>query len=354
MREYFQLLRENPGLTKLWLAQVVSLTGDWFSVVVISDMVSDYSGGSGLAISLFLLLRFIPPMLISPYSGVLVDRLNRKQIMVYSNLLRFFVVPIFLLATTPDRLWIIYAVTFVQFTLSAFFEPAQSAIIPSLVKPGKLVEANTLTTVTWSVMLAAGAIIGGVFASVFGATAAILVDAVTFIVAALLIIWIDYNPEQGRKHSKALQDDSQSEETADEENDTSFMEGIRYILRTPEMAAVLFIKFGQSFGNIDTLMIVFATQIFVIGDGKLSLALAYSAFGLGAIIGPMITNRFNDGSVWQLRRLVTIGFFATFICWFALGAASSLLLGLCGAIFAGDGRLSKLDIQHNPDSKNST
>ncbi|MGB1286109.1 MAG: MFS transporter, partial [Aggregatilineales bacterium] len=336
MRDYFQLLRENPGLTKLWLAQVISLTGDWFTAVVLAALVSDYSDGSGRAISLYLLLRFIPPMLISPYSGVLVDRFNRKQIMFLSNLLRFFTVPFFLLATTPDRLWIIYVVTFIQFTLSAFFEPAQSAIIPALVKPGKLVEANTLATVTWSVMLAGGAIIGGVFASVFGSVAALTLDAFTFLIAAGFIMWIDYDPAAGLKHRKAQETEAEKAKN-DEEEDTSFMEGIRYILRTPEMAAALFIKFGQSVGNIDTLVIVFATQLFVLGDGKISLALTYSAFGIGAVIGPMLTNRANDGSVWQLRRLVIVGFIGTFICWFALGAAASLWMVCLALLLRGMG-----------------
>lgn len=330
MAKYIVLLRENPGFTKLWLAQVISLTGDWFNTVVLSALVAEYSDGSGLAVSLYLLARFVPPMLISPYSGVLVDRFNRKYIMVASNVLRMLVVPLFLLANSPDMLWLIYAVTLMQFVLSSFFEPAQSAIIPALVKPDTLVEANTITSITWSVMLAAGAIVGGIFATLFGVQAALIFDAFTFAVAGMLIAWIDYKPEKGRKHRKAL---AAQDDTPDESEDISFAQGIRFIRRTPAMAAALFVKFGQSLGNVDTMMTIFATQIFVIGTrGELSLAIMYSLYGVGAFLGPILFNRFTDGSLRRLRRLIIVGFVGGCLGWFIMGAATSLFL-VCLALF---------------------
>lgn len=54
MQSYLRVLRENPEYAKLWLAQVVSLTGDWFNTIVLIGLVTQYSGNSALAISLFL------------------------------------------------------------------------------------------------------------------------------------------------------------------------------------------------------------------------------------------------------------------------------------------------------------
>jgi len=245
---YLELLRHNPEYTKLWLAQVISLTGDWFNTIVLLGLVAEYSEGSGIAVSFFLMLRVLPPLIAGPAAGVLLDKFNRKNILVLSNLLRAAVVPLFLLANSPDLLWLIYVVTIIQFMLSAVFEPGQSAIIPALVRPIDIVEGNTLMSVTWSVMLAVGAILGGLFAFLFGSTAALIADSVTFAIAGLLIITVQYDPERGRKLAKQFDIDPKQEE------DTSFIEGIRYIRRTPQMAAALFIKFGGSFGNIDTLL----------------------------------------------------------------------------------------------------
>lgn len=332
MIRYWQLIRRNPEFTKLWLSQVISLTGDWFSTVVLSTLVATYTQGSGLAVSLYLMARFLPPLLVSPFAGVLVDRFNRKQLLIWSNLLRALIVPLFLLVTEPEHLWIIYAVTIAQFTLSAIFEPGQSAIIPALTDPDDLVEANTLVSVTWSVMLALGAVLGGVFAYIFGTQAALIADALTFAIAAGLIIWIEYHPELGRKLQKVTDVDPVEEE------DTSFMEGIRYVLRTPQMLAALFVKFGGSVGNVDTLVTIVATQIFIMGNnGEVSLSLLYSAFGLGAFIGPMLTNRINDGSVQQMRRLIIIGFASMVVAWLLWGVSSVFFMVIVAVFIRGLG-----------------
>lgn len=333
MGVYVRLLRQNPEFAKLWLAQVISLTGDWFNTVVLSALVAEYSGGSGFAVSLFLMARFLPPLLVSPFAGVLVDRFNRKQLLIWSNLLRALVVPLFLLATTPDMLWLIYVVTLVQFTLSAIFEPGQSAIIPSLTRPDMLVEANTLISVTWSVMLALGAVLGGLFAFVFGTAMALVADALTFALAAAFIAWIDYDPVRGRKLAKeALMsaDDVVSQDSPEDtrfSEDTRFIEALRYVWRTPPIAGALLIKLMSHIGNVDTLLTIFATQIFVIGaKGEVSLGILYSVFGIGAFLGPIFTNWFNDGSVQRMRRLVIVGFIALTLGWVLLGFSVTLVI----------------------------
>lgn len=323
MRKYLQLIRNNPGFARLWFSQVISLTGDWFNTIVLSTLVAQYSNGSGVAVSLFLLARFLPSFIFTPFAGVLVDRYNRKQVLIWSNLLRALIVPLFLLANSPDRLWLIYVVTIIQFILSTVFEPGQSAIIPALTQEKDLVEANTLVSITWSVMLAIGAVLGGAFAAVFGAQIALLTDAVTFAIAAALIATIHYKPKGKPKL-----------ESQDAE-DTSFMEGIRYASRHPQMAAALSIKTTSFIGNFDTIMTVLATQIFIIGaTGELSLGIMFSMFGIGAVIGPMLTNIINDGSVHQMRRLVLLGFIIITISWgiLAWGVNIAFLL-VCAAIF---------------------
>lgn len=321
MQRYLRLLRDNPEYAKLWFAQVISLTGDWFNTIVLIGLVTQYSGNSALAISLFLTLRVLPPLVLGPFAGVLLDRFNRKHILMWSNLLRAIVVPLYLFANSPETLWILYMVTIAQFTLSTVFEPGQGAILPALVKANDIVEGNTLFSVTWSVMLALGAILGGIFAYIFGAEAALLADAATFAIAGLLVMTINYDPEEGRRLAKALE-----EETGIVE-DTSFKEGLRYIRNTPQILATLFVKFGQSFGNVDTLLSVFATQIFVIGtNGELSQAILWSALGFGALTGPMLSNIVNDGTVKKMRRLIGIGFVMMAISWLIMGFANSLFL----------------------------
>lgn len=322
MRNYAQLLRNNPDYARLWLSQVVSLLGDWFNTITLVALVTAYSPQyTGLAVSGFLLARFIPPMLISPFAGVLVDRFDRKRLLLGSNWLRAVVVVLLLLTTRgPEWLWLIYVLTALQFVLSSVFEPAQASSLPNLVREGDLLKANTLVNITWSAMLAFGAVIGGVVGELLGANVALLIDALTFVVAAVLIM-----PIPARRFvTEAKQ--------VTIHVDTSFREGLRFLKRDRPIIGTLLIKFGTSLGNVDTLMAIYATQLFVIGSGgQISLGIMYSAFGLGAIIGPLILNRFNDGSVFTMRRLVLLGFLMATIGWVALGSAWSLVI-VCVAL----------------------
>ncbi len=320
MSEYIRLVRNNPNFARLWLAQVISLLGDWFSLIVLSARVSNFSAGTtwqGLAVSGFLLAHFVPPLLVSPWAGVLVDRFDRRRLLIISDVSRTVVVLLFLLANTPDRLWLIYVLTVIQFAFSAVFEPGRSAILPSLVLADDLVLANTLSSVTWSVMLAVGAIAGGVVATLFGTAAALTVDAASFTLSALLINQIKRQPSASRKEISVGTGDS----------GRNFTEGLRYVLRHPATGAALLIKLGLSLGSIDAVLIVYGTKLFVLGNnGTISLSILWSAFGIGAILGPLLTNRINDGSVRAMRRLVIVGFVAVVVGWFLFGSASSLAI----------------------------
>lgn len=322
VRDYLALLKSNRNFRLLWLAQVISLTGDWFNTIVLSVLISQFTDGSGLAISLFLLARFLPPLLISPLAGVVVDRFNRQQILVYCNVARTGVVLLFLVALTPERLWMIYALTVVQFMFSALFEPGQSAITPMIVPQRDLVRANTLYSVTWSAMLAFGAIIGGIVAAVVGKEVALVIDALTFAVAGWLI-------SRMQVESTAAAREQQRHELAE---DGSFAEGLRYLKTRPDTLMMVLVKAGNSIGNVDTLMTVYATQVFIIGAaGEISLSYMYSAFGVGAVLGPFLANRLHDGSSFQMRRFIGIGFVLSLLGWVILGFAGALWM-VCAAL----------------------
>lgn len=315
MRSYVRLLRENPNYANLWYAQAISLIGDWFNTIVLSALVSEYSGGSGLAISGLLLARFLPPLLVSPVAGVLLDRFDRKRMLIISDLARFGIVLGFLLVNSAESLWLIYLLTVLQFAFSAIFEPGRSALLPSVVRREYLVQANILGSVTWSVMLAVGGALGGFVAAVLGIQTALLIDAGTFLLSAYFISRIHITREVvevAEEHGASLRD---------------FVDGLRYAAQHPPTAATLLVKFGGNIGSMDTILIIYATVLFVIGEGgAASLGILWSAFGIGAILGPIVINHFNDGTVRTLRRLIIIGYAFIAVGWFLLGGAPVLVI----------------------------
>ena len=92
-------------------------------------------------------------------------------------------------------------------------------------------------------------------------------------------------------------------------------------------------KLGGNFGNYDTIMIVYATSLFVLGEqGAGSLGILWSAFGIGAIIGPILINRLNDGSIRVMRRLIIVAYVFVSIGWFLLGGSPILLVAALATV----------------------
>ena len=337
--DYLRLISNNRDFAKLWAAQLVSLLGDWFSTIVISALIITYTqdtGYQGIAVGAFLVARMLPPLIMRPVAGVLADRFDRKRLLIASDLLRALaVLGLLFTARSPEYLPLIYVFVIIQFLISSVFEPARNAIMPSVLYRHELVIGNTLSSITWSAMLAIGAICGGLVAEVFGTEFALLVDALTFVLSALLVMTLVI-PETPRSEigepARAVQDRS----------NRTFIDGIRYLRRHPGTAAAIFVKAGQSVTSSDTLLILYGTQVFVLGDqGITSMAILWAAFGFGAIIGPLLTNRFSDDSVRVLRRLIIIGFAMIAIGWLFWGLAPSLeLLALAVVIRAMGGSVN--------------
>lgn len=321
MSIYIGLLRSRPDYARLWLAQVISLLGDWFNTIVLATLVAEYSDNSGLAVSGFLLARLLPPLIVGPFAGVLVDRFDRKRLLIASDIARSLIMVVMLSALQPDRLWLIYLLTVLQWSASAIFDPGRNAILPSLLPREELVIGNTLSSITWSVMLAVGAIAGGLVARFLGTEAAVMTAVGTFALSALLIAQIRLHPEY------TVRADAVPGESA-AQSGQGFIDGLRYVARHRPTLAVLLVKLGQSLGNVDALMVIYAATLFVLNDGDSTtpLSVMYASFGIGAVVGPLLMNRFNDGQVRTMRRLIIIGFILLTLGWFFMGFASTLLL----------------------------
>lgn len=314
MKSYLMLLREHPSFTRIWLAQVISLFGDWFNLIALLGLVAQYTNQSGLAASGLLIARFLPPFLVSPLAGVLVDRFDRKMLLIWSDVLRALIGVSLFLATSPERLWIIYLATILQFMLSALFEPARSALVPNLIPPDMLLPANALSNITWSVMLAVGAVFGGLITGIFGVGASLLIDVISFAVSAFVITRV------------RVKDKIAKAGTVVNKEKRGFRDGLNYVRHNPQIGAVLLVKFGLSIGSVDAIMSAYATSLFIVGEnGAGSLGILYGAFGIGAILGPLILNRYNDGKVRTMRRLVILSYACVTLGWILIGLSGSLL-----------------------------
>ncbi len=318
------LLRGNRAYRRLWAAQAVSLTGDWFTLIALSVLVSRDSGGSGLAVSGLALAQMVPWVLVGPWSGVLADRFDRKRLLMASDLARVGVVLLLIPAAQARRPALVLGLALVHFALASVFEPARSALVPRLVDPRDLVTATTLSSVTWSVMLAAGGILGGSVLSRVGLRSAFLIDAVTFLASAALIFGI---PSPARPAP-----DAQGRSRV------AFREGVRWALAHPGIGAAALVKVINGVAAVDIFIVLYATRVFVAGEGgAISVGLLCASFGLGAVLGPALLNRLNDGSVRRMRRLIVVSSALMTVGFCVLGGARSLHAAAAAILLRGMG-----------------
>lgn len=324
MNTYLTLLKLRPKYRSLWLAQVISLTGDWFNTIASVIIVNHYAA-SGLAVGGLFIARALPPFFLGPVAGVVADRFDRRKILILSDVLRAVIVLCFLLVDRPERLWLLYVLTVLQFSVSAFFEPARAALTPVLVEPNELLTANTLASVTWSAMLTLGGAIGGLTASLFGVRVSLIVDSSSFLASALLVLSIT-----GQFRSQAAH--------ALESGWKNFVDGMSYVRQNLDVGLVTLVKALGQVGSFDIISALYAARVFHYGqDGATTLGLMFTAFGTGAVIGPLIVNRFGDSSAAWLRRAILAGFACMPIAWLIVGIAPSLPILLLGCILRGMG-----------------
>ena len=147
MSPYLALLRTNRNFRLLYTGQTISQLGDWFNTVAVYALLLDLTG-SATAVAWMLIVQMLPIALVGPLAGVIVDRLNRRRIMMAADVLRGCLIFGLLLVRRADQIWIAYVVTALTVAAQAFFEPARTATIPNVTSAEELLPANALSSAT--------------------------------------------------------------------------------------------------------------------------------------------------------------------------------------------------------------
>ncbi|HJX90219.1 MAG TPA: MFS transporter [Pyrinomonadaceae bacterium] len=318
---YVDLLRRNRNFRQLWLGQVVSQMGDWFDTIALYTIILNLTG-SGRDVGLLLVARFVPSFLCGSISGVVADRFSRRTIMIVSDLLRAVVVLGFLFVRRADQLWIIYVLTVLQLALSTFFEPAKTAAVPSIVTDRELVAANAISSVTWSIILTLGAAIGGLITGWFGTNAAFVLDALSYVLSAVLIFNVKL-PKRPKRERRKLT-------VGRVLGITETIEGARYVKRRPSVLALLLVKPAWGLGGgILTLLAVFGERIFPVGKSAATgIGVLFAARGIGTAVGPIVARRIAGEGTKRLQVSIGIAFLIGGIFYFAFGASTSFIVAL--------------------------
>ena len=326
---YLQLIRGNRSFRYMWSGQIISLAGDWFNLIASAALVAALTQ-SGTAIGGLFVVRMLAPFLVSPIAGVVADRYSRKAIVISTDVLRCFVVLGYVLVRDPQQVWLIYVLTAIQSASQGFYFPAWNSMLPDIARPHELGIANALSSATWSVMLAFGAALGGLVSGVIGVYPAFVIDAVTFLLSALIIFHMPYR--------KTTAGDSDQSILA---GVRQYLEGLGYLRRHIDTFAIAMQKglLGLLIiGFFQVVQVTIAEQYFPIGEGgSISLGLIYVMAGIGSGIGPILGRNWARDRDRQLRLMIGLGYVATIAGFGIVSTLASLPVVLFGALLRGIG-----------------
>ncbi len=312
LRASLSLLRRNRDFRALFFASVISLGGDWFLWVAINGLIYEVTG-KALYVGLAILAQEFAFFLASPIGGVLADRVDRRKLMILCDLARAVICVAFLLVGA-ETLWLAYVLLPLLASFAAPFDPAFSAATPNVVEPEDLPAANALNGSLWGTMLAVGAGLGGVISAKFGADTAFLVNAVSFVVSAVLLSSIKRGFSEAREehheHPSAIE---------------ATRETWRFARRDHRVLSLLAVKFGfGAAAGLLALIPVMALDVF--DSGNVGFGILMAARGVGALIGPFLGHRIAGPGHRRLFPAIGLSLAVFGLGYIALGAAPSLAI----------------------------
>jgi dTMP kinase len=275
---------------RLWIAQVVSATGDWLGLVAITAL-ADRVGGNyaGASIGLVLAARIVPGFFLAPLAGVLIDRWDRKRVMVVCDLGR---AAVMLSLPFVDTVGGLVAASLLLEVFTLLWSPAKEASVPHLVPRRHLTTANSLSLVAAYGTFPIGAALFTFLAKVGGwfdldrASLAFQIDAVTFLVTAI-VVWRLPIPGRERAANDAPHATTSGSTRRFDAAATlrEVREGWQFIFMNPVVRAV---NVGLATGLVGGGMLIPLGSLFaedVLGAGEAGYGSFVTALGTGVAVG---------------------------------------------------------------------
>jgi MFS family permease len=283
MSGFATLLRRNRNYRFTWTGQIVSEVGDHFNNVAVLSL-AIATTHSGAVVAGIMLSRAIPAVMAGPLAGVLLDRFDRRRIMITSDLVRGVVALGFILAIGANQPWLLYLLSALLMLASPFFTSGRSAILPSIATEEELHTANSLTQTTGWLALTVGAYFGGTTVAAFGYQLAFVFNSLSFFVSAFCI-WRLQSPYG---HFRAQ--DRSLNETKVARPWNEYRQGLSYMVKSPLILGIGLIAVGWASGGgaAQVLFTLFSELVFK--RGARGLGELWGTAGVGLLVGGTLGN----------------------------------------------------------------
>ena len=299
------LLRRNPSFRVLWSARAISFLGDSLGLVALLVYVEDRTGAA-FAVALLLFAGDCLPGFFGPLAGAICDRFDLRTVMISCELVQ--AVLVVAMAVTLPPLPVLLVLVALRSITATIFQPASRSAVPALVEDRELETANsTLGAGTYG-LEALGPLVAAALFTVLGIRGILLVDALTFVVSAVLLTRLPSLPSAGEHEPFAR----------------NVRDGLGYIWSTPVVRVIALGFFGIAAVNgVDDVAMVFLAKD-ELGAGDSAAAVLYAGVGSGLVVGYLVLGRLG-------HRMPMLGLL---VAGFAISSAGNLLTGLAWAVGA--------------------
>jgi MFS family permease len=311
----------DPAVRRLALARLISATGSVAANIALASVLYARTGSAAwVAAALF--ISFATPALFSPLAGTLGDRLDRRRLLIASDLFGAACFTAMALVTAPAAL---LAVAFPAALAAAPFLPASGAMVPALAPAERLTWANARLAVARNAGTLVGPVLGGVMVAVASGSAAFAVNAASFAVSAVLIA--------------TLRGSFRASQRAAERAPSRIGEGVRLVLREPTLRAL---TLGFVLVDFGTGMVMPADPALahLFGTGSTGYGLMVALWGAGGVVasrfaGGVLDRRSEPAVIVASAGVLGLSFALTAVApWFALAlaalAAGGASMGMAG------------------------
>jgi DHA3 family macrolide efflux protein-like MFS transporter len=271
---FSDVLRLRP-VRRLWIAQLVSVFGDFLAVFAIIAVVTFQLHGTATQVSMLLVSYMAPLAIVSPLAGVFVDRWHLKRTMIASDMIRGVLV---LALVFVHNLYAIYAILFTMSVVSSFFVPAQSVAVRTLVPMAGLMAVNGLMSQAnqGSLMVAPG--VAGELVQLVGANSCFLYDSFSFFFSAALVMTLTIEREVVSAQSSAVLN--------------SMRQGFGFIFRHSTISFVIVAMTAGMFAMrcFGVLLSIYVRD--VLHSTSAAFGVLNTLIGIGMIVGTQLLTRF--------------------------------------------------------------
>lgn len=272
-------LWQNRNYVLLFASQIISLLGSGVTTVALAIFAYQLTGGESATaiIGNALFLRILAFLLFSQFAGVLADRVNRKKILIVSDVVRFGLLALFPFIT---EIWQIYALIFAINAVTAFFTPTFEASLPEVVGEKDYVKALSFSRVAVDIEAFAAPALAGLMVAALSVRWVFWFDAFTYLVSAALVLMVTI-PQVKKKLDPINVRGLMSDLTL----------GTRILLREPSLRQALLLSFAEATAGAAAIVATVVYVSNVLQGGDTSFAIVMAVLGLGSSIAAMILGR---------------------------------------------------------------